>query len=174
MTVSVKRAAGVALVIAAVAAALAGGFVAGRALEQRKLLAAVERIEIKEAGISFAARLDSGATVSSINARDFKVPGGDPRNMRANVGKTLQFVVENERGESAPVSARIDQVRGIRTADCRELRYHVYLTVVFRGEEYPLLMNVNNRSRSRDKMLLGRNFLRHGWAVAVLEDAPAP
>ncbi|MBT8446422.1 MAG: hypothetical protein HKO62_04520 [Gammaproteobacteria bacterium] len=165
----VKRAVMVVVAVLAVASLMWVGFLAGQSSERRQVLSAVERIEIKEAGISFQARLDSGATVSSINARNFRVPDGDPRDMRANVGKTLHFILENERGETAPVSAEIDQVRGIRTADCRELRYHVYLTVVFRGKEYPLLMNVNDRRRNTDKMLLGRNFLRHGWAVAVLE-----
>ena len=61
----------------------------------------------------------------------------------------------------------IEQVRGIATSDCSELRYHVYLTVVRDGARYRLLMNLNDRSRSKDKLLLGRNWLRHGFVVDV-------
>jgi hypothetical protein len=67
----------------------------------------------------------------------------------------------------ATVEATIEQVRGIKTSDCQELRYHVYLTVRHRGKSYRLLINLNDRSGSKDKLLLGRNWLRHGFSVDV-------
>ena len=143
-----------------------GGF-AGHRWSVNERLAAKEPIFIDEAALEFSARLDTGATISSINARDIEVVGGSGTPRRSDKGKRVLFTVENAAGQNARVEATIDQVRGIATSDCRELRYHVYLTVVYDGASYRLLMNLNDRTDSKDKLLLGRNWLRHGFVVDV-------
>ena len=79
-------------------------------------------------------------------------------------------LVVNKSGTASRVESKIEQVRGIATSDYGEIRYHVYLTVVRRGERYRLLMNLNDRLRSKDKLLLGRNWLRHGFVVDVTKN----
>lgn len=143
------------------------GGVLGYAMAERGQLGASESVSIVEAGLEFDARLDTGATVSSINAHEIEVVGGSAPPSSRDSGKQIRFTLENGRGESRRIEARIEQVRGIRTSDCQELRYHVYLTVRHRGESYRLLMNLNDRSGSKDKLLLGRNWLRHGFSVDV-------
>lgn len=152
--------------IFALLGALLGGF-AGYKWALAERLAAKEPIFIDEAALHFFARLDTGATVSSINARDIEVVGGSGTPQRSDAGKRVRFTVENAAGQNSRVEATIDQVRGIATSDCRELRYHVYLTVVYDGAPYRLLMNLNDRTNSKDKLLLGRNWLRHGFVVDV-------
>ena len=150
------------------AVACAGiGALAGYVLGQRGQLGAYATVSIAEAGIAFNARLDTGATVSSINAGEIEVIGGSPVPSTSDTGKRVRFTLENGRGENRRVEATIEQVRGIKTSDCKEVRYHVYLTVRHRGESYRLLMNLNDRSGSKDKLLLGRNWLRHGFSVDV-------
>ena len=61
----------------------------------------------------------------------------------------------------------MSDVKSVRTGDCREWRYHVYLTLIFHGREERLLVNLNDRSASSEKMLVGRDFLEHGYAVQV-------
>lgn len=146
--------------------ALLGSFV-GYRWAQHDRLAATAAVAIEEAALQFSARLDTGATVSSINARDIEVIGGAGTPRRDDAGKRVRFTLENAKGESATVEATIDQVRGIQMSDCRELRYHVYLTVVHAGAAYRVLMNLNDRGSSKDKLLLGRNWLRHGFVVDV-------
>jgi hypothetical protein len=143
------------------------GALAGYGWGQQQRLSALETVLIDEAGLRFAARLDTGATVSSINARDIEVVGGSGTPSRSDAGRRVRFTLENSAGQNARVETTIDQVRGIQSSDCRELRYHVYLTVVHAGESYRLLMNLNDRSNSKDKLLLGRNWLRHGFVVDV-------
>ena len=143
------------------------GAFAGYCWALAERLPAVAQVFIDEASLEFAARLDTGATVSSINARDIEVVGGSGTPLRSDAGKRVRFTLENSAGQNARVEATIDQVRGIATSDCRELRYHVYLTVVYDGEPYRVLMNLNDRTSSKDKMLLGRNWLRHGFVVDV-------
>lgn len=150
----------------ALACGILGAF-AGYSWALADRLPALEQVLIDEAALEFAARLDTGATVSSINARDIEVVGGSGTPQRSDAGKRVRFTLENSSGQYARIEAIIDQVRGIATSDCRELRYHVYLTVVYDGEPYRILMNFNDRTKSKDKMLLGRNWLRHGFVVDV-------
>ena len=144
------------------------GFLAGQRWASRDTLPAVIAVTLAESGQTFQARLDTGAVVSSINAHELKVLGGDALPSGRDNGKMISFVLINERGERHPLTARIAQVRGIRSADCREIRYHVYLTVQFRGKNYRVLTNLNDRSNAGELLLLGRNWLRYGFAVAAL------
>ena len=144
---------------------------AGQWSIKRTLLAPQEVVTIDEAGIRFRARLDTGAVVSSINAHEIEVHDGGVKPSRHDVGKRISFVLINENGERRAVTSKIEQVRGIRTADCREVRYHVYLHVSHRGRTHRVLANLNDRSRARDKLLLGRNWLYHGYAVAPVKQS---
>ena len=128
-------------------------------------------VTLTETGQVFTARLDTGAVVSSINATDIKVLGSDELPSVRDTGKLISFVLINDLGERRQLTARVAQVRGIRSADCREVRYHVYLTVRFRGHDYRILTNLNDRSGAGDKLLLGRNWLRYGFAVATQAEA---
>lgn len=143
------------------------GVLIGHLWPDHYLLSAIEVVTIEEAAISFNARMDTGATISSINAHELEVVGGGNGPQRSDKGKQIRFTVTNSAGKSARLESTIAQVRGIATSDCSELRYHVYLTVVRNGAPYRLLMNLNDRSRSKDKLLLGRNWLRHGFVVDV-------
>lgn len=129
------------------------------------MLPPLETVIVHEADLEFVARLDTGATVSSINAQEIAVIGGGDEPSRDDAGKMARFFLVNHDGERRQVTAKIEEVRGIRTADCRELRYHVYLTVRHRGTAYRVLTNLNDRSGSSEKLLLGRNWLRYGFAV---------
>ena len=53
------------------------GFLAGQRWASRDTLPAVIAVTLAESGQTFQARLDTGAVVSSINAHELKVLGGD-------------------------------------------------------------------------------------------------
>jgi hypothetical protein len=142
------------------------GIPVGQRWATRDILPAVIAVTLVESGQTFKARLDTGAVVSSINAHELKVLDSNGPPSGRDTGKMISFVLINEHGERRPLTARIAQVRGIRSADCREIRYHVYLTVQFRGKDYRVLTNLNDRSGAGDMLLLGRNWLRYGFAVA--------
>ena len=143
------------------------GGIAGYRLSVSDRLVAKEPVFIDETALEFSARFDTGAAISSINACGIGVVGGSGTPQRSDEGKRVRFTVENAAGQNARVETTIDQIRGIATSDCRELRYHVYLTVVYGGASYRLLMNLNDRRDSKDKLLLGRNWLRYGFVVEV-------
>jgi hypothetical protein len=161
----------VAASVSLVFAGLICGYVAGQWSLKQDILEPLQEVTVTDVGLRFRARLDTGAVVSSINAHEIKVLGGGERPSRDDAGKMVSFVLINAAGESRPLVAKIEQVRGIRTADCREVRYHVNLTVSHRGRRYNVLTNLNDRSRAGDKFLLGRNWLHYGFAVAPVKDA---
>ena len=156
------------LALLGIALISAGGFALGQRWALRNTLPAAVPVTIGESGQTFNARLDTGAVVSSINAHELKVLDSEGPPSARDTGKMISFVLINERGERHPLIAPIAQVRGIRSADCREIRYHVYLTVQFRGQDYRVLTNLNDRSNAGDMLLLGRNWLRNGFAVAAV------
>ena len=157
--------------LALAATGLMLGYLFGAAAAGPPVLAPVETVLIEESGLLFDARLDTGAVVSSINAHDIEVIGGSGRPSRQDVGRQVRFVLVNGRNERREVVTEIAQVRGIRMADCREVRYHVYLSVRFRGRSQRILANLNDRSRSGEKLLLGRNWLRAGYSVGPVGQA---
>ena len=147
------------------------GILFGRSYTWQTTLSPTEDVVIEKAGLTFHARLDTGAVVSSINAHEIEVIGGSGTPSRKDVGRQIRFVLVNAANERQAVTAEIAQVRGIRMADCREVRYHVYLTVRFRGRTQRILTNLNDRSRSGEKLLLGRNWLLQGFAVGPVTEA---
>jgi hypothetical protein len=136
-------------------------------VREREVLAGVEQMVVTEAGIVFAARLDTGAAISSIHAENIEVVDGDPADLARNKGKYVKFTLVNERKARARLKARIEDVQMIRTGDCREYRYHVYLTVAYRGRGQRVLVNLNNRDYAAQRMLVGRNWLEQGYVVDV-------
>lgn len=150
--------------------ALGLGYWLGAQATLRDVLAPVEPVRVVEAGLGYRARLDTGAVVSSIHAEDIEVRGGAPVPGVQDVGKPVRFVLVNEAGERRAVVAEVAQVRGVRMADCREVRYHVHLTIQHRGRAHRVLVNLNDRSQAGDKLLLGRNWLRQGYAVGPVEE----
>jgi hypothetical protein len=147
------------------AGVLLGGWLPGERIARERMVGRVERVLIEEGPIAFDARIDTGATVSSVHARDIEVIDGNPDHPPSNLGRMVRFTLVNAGGASAPVAAPIALVRGISSADCREWRYHVYLSVAFRGHRHRVLVNLNDRSRKAERLLLGRNWLRHGYVV---------
>lgn len=147
------------------------GFVLGAWSVGRTILSPVIPVRIGEADLAFRARLDSGAVVSSINAHDIVVIDGGPRPAASDIGKSVRFVLINDHDERREMTARIEQVRGIRMGNCRAVRYHVFLTIEYGGRALRVLTNLNDRSQAGDMLLLGRNWLRHGYAVGPVEEA---
>ncbi|MBI4695778.1 MAG: ATP-dependent zinc protease [Gammaproteobacteria bacterium] len=154
------------LVVVLVLVALAGATAGGWWWARRDVLPGMLPVRIAEGPIDFHARLDTGATVSSINAEHIEVVNGEGRPTRRDVGRRIRFELVNDRGERMPLEAEIAEIHGIRSADCREVRYHVYLTVAFRGRASRVLMNLNDRGATDEKLLLGRNWLDQGYSVA--------
>jgi hypothetical protein len=139
----------------------------GAGIATDDVVAGREHVVIADGPIEFLARLDTGALVSSVHARGIEIIDADPNDPRRNRGKTVRFTLDNGRGGSTTLERSIELVQRIRSADCVEWRYHVQLAITFRGRTQKVLVNLNDRSGLAEPLLLGRNWLRQGYAVVI-------
>lgn len=133
--------------------------------EEKRIVGAVETIHVREAGLTFEARVDSGARTCSIHITESSLPQEVGKEL---IGEEVAFHVENENGESAVITASIEDVVIVRaTEGARELRCKVALTLEWRGFAKRVLVTLNDRSKMRHKLLLGRNWLADAFLIDV-------
>jgi hypothetical protein len=135
-------------------------------VSEKRIIGPVAPISIVETGLIFDTRIDSGAVENSLHAVDLKVEGG-VEDMEHNVGKMLAFTTENEKGESRRVHTRIVETSLIRNAQGSEVRYMVELNIGEPGLEYKVKVNLRDRSKMTNKLLIGRNWLQGHYLVDV-------
>lgn len=135
------------------------------ALTSPAIVAGIETVMLVDGALAFAARTDTGATVSSVHAEDLRIESGSGSDPRKHVGRLLEFTLVNQSGDRAILRRRVARVHRVRTGDCTEWRYHVYLQVAHRGKRVRVLFNLNDRSRHSQRMLLGRNWLEANHVI---------
>ena len=123
---------------------------------EKEFIGPTATVEIKEAGIKFKGRVDTGASTTSINATVLHVKDGK-----------VKYTITNKEWEIVTLTSNIEEVRTVRNAESSELRYYVYLTLVYKGSERKILVNLNDRTKSTYKILLGRNWLKGHYVVDV-------
>ncbi|UDY82856.1 ATP-dependent zinc protease family protein [Vibrio diabolicus] len=119
-------------------------------------------IEVAEVeGMSFPVKLDTGADVSSINAKNIKRFQKDGKDM-------VSFTYENDLGMTKAFTRevvdvmRITAKKGEKANERPVVEMHVKL-----GElEKKIRVNLQDRGRFHYSMILGKNFLKHGAVVS--------
>ena len=128
----------------------------------KQIVGATEVVFIKEANLSFKARVDTGAKTSSIHAENIEVDlSGDPR------GKPISFYLVTKEGLSRKVETRISSVIKVRTSEMEEYRYVVSLLMKWNNSKKTVLVTLNNRTKMEYRLLLGRNWLHGDFIVDV-------
>ncbi len=122
----------------------------------KQVIGPVVGVYINEGGLYFSARVDTGAETSSINARNIKFSNGQ-----------VEYSIVNESGKAARLTSRVVRESTVKSAESREKRYYVYLTISYMGLVKKTLVNLNTRDESRYKLLLGRNWLSGSYVVDV-------
>ena len=136
--------------------------------QQRKVLGAVEVVELKEAKLSFVGRVDTGARRTSIHALDIKVDEGVVLEEGASVtGLPISFTVFTKDGQSKRVETIIDKIVFVRTSEGGEYRYVVPLSFSWQGVTKTIQVTLNDRSRMSYRLLLGRNWITKDFVVNV-------
>ncbi|HHO47081.1 MAG TPA: hypothetical protein ENN06_01265 [Desulfobacteraceae bacterium] len=131
------------------------------------------RVQVEELGLEYLARVDTGASITSIHATDFLIEKGtsDPLD---NVGRKINFLTVSSDGQYKRMSAEIAEIQTVVNAQGREKRYLVRLTLTAMGVRKTILVNLRDRSRLRYKLLLGRNWLTDDFLVDVDLDEEIP
>lgn len=126
-------------------------------------------IRVPAAGFDMTARVDTGASVSSIHAFDIEVVGGSAKKMKDDVGKLVRFSTENTKGETQRLEARIVKVSTVSNSQGTESRYAVELELAHGEDARKVRVNLRDRSHMDYKLLLGRNWLEGHYLVDVAE-----
>lgn len=135
---------------------------ADMAVSQKTLIGAVETIEVVESGFAYQARVDTGAASCSIHADDIRAPDGeDP------IGQVIGFTLRDADGRTRRMSLPVEATAIVKTAEGRERRYKVFLTLKWRDHAKRVLVNLNDRSALTYPLLLGRNWLSGDFIVDV-------
>ncbi|WP_163933210.1 RimK/LysX family protein [Paraferrimonas sp. SM1919] len=130
-----------------------------------------EILSVRQSGLEYHARIDTGAVETSLHAIDMHVIDGVD-DKKKNVGKTIEFTSLNEDGQSVAISAVIVETSRIRNSQGEEIRYMVELDVGYKGLERKIKVNLRDRSKMSYKLLIGRNWLKDNYVVNVALPSP--
>ncbi len=133
---------------------------------EKRVIGPTTIIAEAESELDFKARVDTGATTSSVHVEEWAIEDESPI-MEENIGKKIRFRIMNHRGESEWLESRIAEIGSVKTSEQREDRYKVELTLCWQDVKKPILVTLNDRSHMKYPMLLGRNFLAGEFVVDV-------
>ncbi|MHB8789856.1 MAG: putative ATP-dependent zinc protease [Desulfobulbaceae bacterium] len=131
-------------------------------------------VHVEGLELDFLARVDTGATTTSLHATDYLIRGESDDPLE-NVGKTISFQTISTGGEYKRMTAEIAKVQTVVNAQGREKRYMVWLTLTAAGVRKSILVNLRDRSAMKHKLLVGRDWLAKDFLVDVdlaREEAP--
>ena len=129
---------------------------------EKRTIGAVEEVALPTARLTLRARVDTGAALSSVDAREVRVVG-------EGAARSVRFTLVGDDGAQATLERPLRGWRRITNADGQsERRALVILDVCVAGLQLPLEVTLNDRSRLEHHVLLGRNLLegRFGGDVA--------
>lgn len=126
-------------------------------------------------GLSFVARVDTGAAVTSLHCTpDDCFIEGASEDPWQNLGKPVRLRVENRQGVQAWIDTQIEDYVEVRSANGAEHRYRIRLPLRFGNVMKETIVNLNDRSAMSFRMLLGRDFLAGDFVVDVaMADVPS-
>lgn len=122
----------------------------------------VEDVILLPWGIKLPARIDTGAALSSLDARDLKVEDG-----------FAVFKLGKQFGETQfrfPVTDWLD----IRSAETSERRPIVEVELCIGSKRIRTRVNLNDRSKVRYPLLIGRNTLKENFVVDCMQERCSP
>lgn len=134
--------------------------------QQKAVVGETARIVVKEAGLEYVARIDTGARTTSIHAADLVINQAG-KEAKDNIGKKVSFATRNNKGQRQVMEATIVDVATVSNAQGQEDRYEVELTLNWQGRNKKVRVNLRDRARMTYKLLIGRNWLANDYLVDV-------
>lgn len=158
---------------------------------QRIITGQTASIRIKELNMNYLSRIDTGATVTSLNAFNIKVlpahkksPAETEKELKSqkinendkkiknyeykeNIGKTILFDTLSEKGVLSHIESKVVDVQFVRNAQGVEYRYVVLFTLEYKGISKKYRINLRDRRHMTYKLLIGRNWLSEDFLVNV-------
>lgn len=135
-------------------------------IAEKRIIGPTTIIAESKSELNFKARVDTGATTTSLHVEEWAIEDESPE-MAENVGKKIRIRIKNHRDESQWIESRIEEIGTVKTSAVDEQRYKVKLTLRWNDVKKRVLVTLNDRSRMKYPLLLGRNFLQGDFVVDV-------
>jgi len=137
-----------------------------QSVKTKRVIGPTALVQETESDFSFPARVDTGATTSSLHVEEWQIEAATDV-MAGNVGKMIRFRIKNHNGESEWLKRKIVELSLIQTSEQAEHRYKVKMTLTCLNVKKCVLVSLNDRSHMTYPVLLGRNFLQGDFVVDV-------
>lgn len=135
-------------------------------LNNKIIIGETANISVKEAGLDFMSRIDTGASTTSLHVTSMKIENAS-KDKEDNVGKYITFVTENGEGQRSTVRRKIVAVDKIKNSQGTEYRYVVELHLNWAKQPRLVEVNLRDRRKMSYKLLIGRNWLANHYLVDV-------
>ena len=122
----------------------------------------VEDVILLPWGIKLAARIDTGAALSSLDARELKVEDGFAKFKLGKQYGGMQLRL--------PIIDWLD----IRSSETSERRPIVEVELCIGSKRVRTRVNLNDRSKVRYPLLIGRNTLKENFVVDCMQERCSP
>ena len=120
---------------------------------QQNIIGEIEPIYFQPMKSPFSARIDTGATTSSIDASNI-------REFERDGEKWVSFyLINRQTGEKQLFEKQIQKTAKIKRVDVSESRIFVEMTVRFGKETFNSKFSLSNRDKFKFQALIGRNLL---------------
>lgn len=143
------------------------------ALSLKTIIGATVDVTELQSGLVFKARVDTGASISSLHCRELVIDD-EADEPAENSNKKVRFLVEDSQGEKKWLESTTLGYSGVRNSSGVSNRYRVRLRLSCRGTEKDAIVSLNDRSEMVYPLLLGRDFLEDDFVVDVSLDNPDP
>ena len=129
----------------------------------KAMIGAAEDVLLLPWGIRVQARVDTGASTSSLDARDVRISG-------RRGARIVRFRLIGDTGATV-VEMPVADVHTVRTPDVKrpERRPTIELDMCVAGHRFSAEVTLNDRSHMEYRMLLGRNALAGRFVVDLAQ-----
>jgi hypothetical protein len=140
------------------------------ATESKHIIGATAIITEAKSGISFPARVDTGAKSCSLHVEKIEIEDKTSKRVR-NVGKKIRFLVKGSDGKTHWLESEIAAAVRVKSPSLKageyDHRYKVKLTLAWEDFSKEVLVSLNDRTDMEYPLLIGRNYLRGDFLVDV-------
>ncbi len=169
-----KAAAQIAFVLIAVLTGLCDVMSAGgndvAAKSQKRVIGATATLTEMNSGLSFPARVDTGAETCSLHVEKIDIQDKTARRTK-NVGKSVRFLLKGSDGKTQWVEGIVADAVRVKSSSLKsgevDHRYKVRLTLQWKDVRKEVLVTLNDRTSMEYPLLIGRNFLQSDFLVDV-------
>jgi hypothetical protein len=138
--------------------------------DPKHVIGATATITEMTTGISFSARVDTGAKSCSLHIEKMEIDDESPKRLD-NIGKKVRFLIKGENDTSEWIETTIAAAVRVKSSVFKngefDRRYKVLLTLRWKDFEKEVLVTLNDRTDMEYPLLIGRNYLRGDFLVDV-------